>query len=139
MFMSAKMFFEDNMPHNERLLIRAETDIPAEFIKRYKRNVVKITPMKSGALRRSIITLASRGRADISWRSAYAKRQNEGGHSVTEKRVVYIDGKFVTLMPGFYRYSNYTTPGTGPHFANVAFQRTRAEMPPVFRELGLTK
>lgn len=121
------------------LLIRSQTEIPAEFIRRYKRNVVKITPMKSGALRRSIITQQLGNTANISWRSAYAGAQNEGRHTVTAKRIVSIDGRFVTLMPGVYRYSKYTTPGTGPHFANIAFQATQGEMPSALRELGLVK
>jgi len=121
------------------LLIRAETMIPAEFVRRYKKNVVKITPFKSGALRRSIITQQLGNTANISWRSRYAGAQNEGGHNVSEKRIVNIDGHFVTLQPGFYRYRKYTTPGTGAHFANIAYKQTINEMPETMRELGLTK
>lgn len=139
MFLSAKAFFDNHIPGNNMLLIRSETMIPAEFVRRYKKNVVKLTPMKSGALRRSIITQQLGNTASISWRSAYAGAQNEGGHTVSEKRVVNIDGQFVTLQPGFYRYRKYTTGGTGPHFANIAFQQTQKEMPEVMRELGLTK
>ena len=82
MFLSAKAFFKDGTAHNTRLLMRAETAIPAEFVKRYKKNVVKITPMKTSALRRSIITQALGNTAEISWRSRYAIAQNEGGHEV---------------------------------------------------------
>lgn len=141
MFLSASAFFQDGTANNTRLLIRAETAIPMEYIKRYKKNVVSITPMKTGALRRSIITQAVGNQGNISWRSAYAKAQNEGGHTVprrvrgTNKR----DGGFGIIMPGSYRYSRYTTPGTGSHFANLAYQKTNAEMPEVLRELGLTK
>lgn len=138
MFLSAKAFFENNTPGNTMLLIRAETAIPAEFIRRFKRNAVAITPKKSGALRRSLITRQLGNTAEISWRSAYAGAQNQGSHTVREKRVVNIDGKFVTLMPGIYHYRNYTTPGTGPHFANIAFTQTQTEMPEVLRALGLT-
>lgn len=141
MFISAKAFFQDGTANNTRLLIRAETAIPTEYIARYKKNVVSITPMKTGALRRSIITQVMGNQANISWRSPYAKVQNEGGHTVprmvrgTNKR----DGGFGIIMPGYYKYSRYTTPGTGPHFANIAFQKTNADMPAVLRELGLTK
>lgn len=120
MFMSAKVFFKDASSNNAKLLIRGESAIPREWLKRYKKNVVSLTPMKSGALRRSIITLASGNQANVSWRSRYAVVQNS---------------------PESYglTYRNYTTPGTGSHFANKAYARTNAEMPAVLRELGLTK
>lgn len=139
MFLSAKTFFEDHTAGNNMLLIRGATMLPAEFIRIYKKNVVKITPMKSGALRRSIITQSLGNEANISWRSAYAGAQNEGGHTVAETRRVNIDGRFVTLKPGFYRYRKYTTAGTGPHFANIAYQETVREMPAAARALGLIK
>lgn len=141
MFLKASEFFKDGAAHNTKLLIRAETAIPVEYIKKYKKNVVKLTPMKTGALRRSIITQALGNKAEIGWRSSYARAQNDGGHD--QKQPVrgqnMRDGGFGTIKPGFYRYSRYTTAGTGPHFANIAYQRTNAEMPAVLRELGLTK
>ena len=139
MFLTAKAFFEDNTQNNIRLLIRAEETIPAEFVKRYKKNVVKLTPRKTGALRRSIITQQLGNTANISWRMPYAAAQNKGGHTVTETRRVNIDGRFVTLKPGYYQYRHYTTPGTGSGFASQAFRETQREMPAVLRELGLTK
>jgi hypothetical protein len=139
MFLSTQAFFENNIPGITNLLIRAETAIPQEFIRRYKANVVNITPRKTGALRRSIITRQLGNTAEISWRSPYAIPQNQGFHTVTSRRVVNIDGQFVTLMPGVYHYHKYTTPGTGPHFASIAYQKTINEMPAAMRELGLTK
>lgn len=141
MFISAKAFFQDGTAHNTRVLLRAESQIPAEFVKRFKKNVVKITPMKTGALRRSIITQALGNQASISWRSRYAKAQHEGGHTVRKpiRGPNRRDGGYGTINPGFYRYSRYTTPGTGPRFGAIAFQQTQAEMPAVLRELGLTK
>lgn len=139
MFLSAKAFFEDGTANNTRVLIRAETQIPQEFTKRYRKNVVAITPKKSGALRRSIITQAVGNKVEISWRLPYAGAQNVGHHTVARKRVVNLDGKYVTFMPGVYQYRNYTTPGTGPRFASIAYQKTQNEMPQVMRELGLTK
>lgn len=139
MFLSTQAFFENNIPGITSVLVRAETAIPAEFVRLYKKNAVAITPKKTGALRRSIITRQVGNTAEISWRSAYAIPQNQGFHTVREKRVVNIDGSFVTLMPGTYHYSKYTTPGTGPHFAGIAYQATINEMPAVMRELGLTK
>ncbi len=139
MFLNAQAFFNDMTPGNTALLIRAESAIPSEFVRLYKRNAVAITPRKTGALRRSIITRQVGNTAEISWRSAYAIPQNQGFHTVATKRVVNIDGSFVTLMPGVYRYHNYTTPGTGPHFANIAYQATISQMPEVIRALGLVK
>ena len=125
MFLSAKTYFQNGMPHNIRLLIRAETQLPEEFIKRYKKNVAKITPKKRGWLRRSIITQVQPKRAEITWRAVYAKAQDKGYHTTkTGKRAVY---------------RKYTTGGTGSHFASRAFRQTMSEMPAVYRELGLTK
>lgn len=138
-FISAKAFFKDGTANNTRVLLRAESELPAEFVRRFKKNVVNITPKKSGTLRRSIITQVLGNQAEISWRAPYAKAQHEGGHTVTRKRKVNIDGKWVTLMPGRYQYHNYTTPGTGPRFGTIAFQATSKEMPAALRELGLTK
>ena len=125
MFVSAKTYFKNGMPHNIRLLIRANTQLPEEFIKRYKKNVSKITPKKSGWLRRSIITQVEPGRGEITWRAVYAAAQNQGWHTTKSgKRAIY---------------KRYTTGGTGAKFATEAFKKTKAEMPAVYRELGLTK
>lgn len=140
MFLSAKAFYDSTaLDYTKNVYRRADTDLPAEFVKLYKRNVVNITPRKTGALRRSIIPLVTKGRAEIAWRSPYAGAQNKGGHTITSKRVVNMGDGFVTLKPGFYRYSNYTTPGTGPNFATIAFMATRSQMPMVYRQLGLTR
>lgn len=120
MFLSAKVFFQDNTANDKMLIKQAETAIPQEFVSLYKRNVVNLTPRDSGALRRSIITQAIGTRAQIGWRSAYAKIQNQP----EDYGVVY---------------KNYTTAGTGSHFAEKAFRTTTAQMPQVLRQLGLTK
>lgn len=139
MILSAKAYFDDRTVHNTRLLIRAETALPMEFVRRYRKNVIPLTPKKTSALRRSIITRTMANRGEVGWRSEYAQPQNQGYHTITEKRVVNIDGRFVTLHPGVYHYRHYTTPGTGPHFANIAYTKTLSEMPAVLRELGLVK
>jgi len=138
--MSAKAFFKSGDLDKTRILYRrAETDLPDEFIRMYKKNVVSITPKKSGALRRSIITQSTGNRAEIAWRLPYAIPQDEGGHTVTERRKVRIGDRWVTLAPGKYRYHRYTTPGTGPGFATKAFIATNEQMPEAYRRLGLTK
>ena len=141
MFLSAKAFFDDKTDHNSRLLIRGQTEIPREWIRLFKKNVAAITPMKTGALRRSIITQAMGSTASVSWRMPYARAQHSGGHTVP-RRVMggnTRDGGFGIIPARSYRYSNYTTPGTGPRFGSIAFQVTNAQMPAVLRELGLTK
>lgn len=141
MLLSAKAFFDDKTAHNTRLLIRGESAIPREWLKRFRKNVVGITPMKTGALRRSIITQQLGNTASVGWRAPYAKAQHDGGHTVprTVKGPNRRDGGFGIIPAGFYRYRRYTTPGTGPRFGSIAFQKTNAEMPAVLRELGLTK
>lgn len=141
MFISAKAYFDNKIDYNVTLLRRAETALPEEFVRLYKRNVVAITPRKTGALRRSIITQALGNTANISWRMPYAKAQDAGGHtqSHTVKGINRRDGGGGTIMPGSYRYSNYTTPGTGPHFATTAFKATTAQMPVIYRQLGLIR
>jgi hypothetical protein len=141
MFISAKVYFDNHIDTNVQLLRRAETALPDEFVRLYKKNVVAITPRKSGALRRSIITQSLGNTANISWRVPYAKAQDDGGHtqSHTVRGINQRDGGGGTIMPGSYRYRNYTTPGTGPHFATIAFKATTAQMPAVYRQLGLTQ
>lgn len=127
------------------LLTRAETDLPAEFVRLYKKNVVEITPLKSGALRRSIITRQLGDTAEISWRSGYAGAQNQGFHTDRTRHFVPAlgygrNGRGYMAIPGtIHRYRNYTTAGTGPNFASIAYQRTVDEMPAVYRALGLTQ
>lgn len=134
-------FADDNINRYIRLLVRAETTIPTEYAKRYRKNVVKLTPKDTGRLRRSITTQAIGTQASITWRAPYALAQNRGGHTVKKpirgenKR----DGGYGTIKPGFYKYTRYTTAGTGPQFAGRAFQKTNSEIPEMLRELGVTK
>lgn len=140
MFTSAHAFFQDHITSGMRLIIQADTALPGEFIRRYKKNVAPITPMKTGALRRSIITEQLGHRARIGWRLPYAIQQDRGGHTVNKpiKGPNSRDGGFGTIAPGFYRYRTYTTGGTGPNFAHRAFYKTIAEMPEAYRQLGMT-
>lgn len=136
MFISAKAFFEDNTKNNERLLIRMNDTIPILFISLYKKNAAGLTPVKSGALIRSIITQAMGNTANISWRSPYAAAQNAGGHTVPRmvKGPNKRDGGFGIIMPGSYTYSN-----GAKGFAFKAFQETQKQMPAALREQGFTK
>lgn len=147
MQLSAKAHFKDAAANNKKILIRAQTAIPQEWLKSYLKAArggapgVVSTPKKTGALRRSIITQAIGGRAEVSWRLPYAVPQNLGGHTVP--RMVQglnpATGMHSTIKPGFYRYRNYTTPGTGPGFAQAAYRYANSQLPQITRQTGLTK
>ena len=118
--MSAKAVFDDKMAENELLITRSVVTLPKMFVTQYRKNVAPLTPYKTGALRRSIVTQVMGNRANIAWRLPYAIDQNEG-----------VDQKTGRV------YRNYTTPGTGPKFKDKAFELTIRQIDPMFRELGL--
>lgn len=139
MFISAKAYFNPTKLNTTiQLYRRAETALPEEFVKLYKRNVVGLTPIKTGALRRSIITQAMGNTASISWRVPYAKAQDLGTHTVRKpiKGTNQRDGGYGIIMPGTYTYG--PSPGVS-RFATPAFKLTTSQMPAVYRQLGLTK
>jgi hypothetical protein len=119
---SASSVFDDATAVNELLITRSAALLPRKFVEQYKRNVLPLTPKRSGALRRSIVTRASGYQAEIAWRLPYAVDQDAGIDSITGRV-----------------YRNYTTPGTGPHFKDQAMALTIRQIDPMFRELGLTK
>lgn len=107
---------------NGLLMTEAATNIPPEFAKRYRANVLGLTPKKSGALRRSIVTQVLGHTARIAWRLPYAVDQNLGVDQETGRV-----------------YRHWTTPGTGPGFKDRALALTMQELDPMFREFGLKK
>lgn len=141
MFLSAKAFFEDHTQDNIRLLVRAETEFPAEWLRTFRKNVLPLTPKKIGYLRRSIITQVLGKTGSVSWRAPYAKAQDDGGHTVRKiiKGPNQRDGGYGIILPKPYRYSNYTTAGTGSDFARKAATATHKQVPGLWRKLGLTK
>lgn len=136
MFLSAKATFNDKTNQHTRLLIRMETEIPQDFVRLYKKNAVKVTPIKSGRLRRSIITQATPGRGEVTWRAPYAAAQNAGGHTVTKtiKGPNKRDGGFGIILPGFYAYNNGAR-----GFAFRAFTQTNADLQAMVRQRGFTQ
>lgn len=118
--MSAKAVFDDKTAEAELLITRSATNLPRMFVENYKRNVAPITPKRTGALRRSIVTRSLGTEAEIAWRLPYAIDQDAGIDSITGRV-----------------YRNYTTPGTGPHFKDKAFAMTIQQIEPMFTELGL--
>ena len=140
-FLKASAVFEDHTQDNIKVIMRAETEFPDEWVRTFKRLVIPLTPKTSGGLRRSIITRKIPGGAEVTWRSRYAKAQDDGGHTVNKKirGTNRRDGGYGIIMPGFYRYKQYTTPGTGPDFARKAARATHNEVPAMWRKLGLIK
>lgn len=118
--MSAKAVFDDKMAQNELLITRSMTELPRMFVTQFKKNALPLTPKKTGALRRSIVTQVIGHQANVAWRLPYAVDQNAG-----------MDQKTGRI------YRNYTTPGTGPHFKDKAMNLTIRQIDPMFRELGL--
>lgn len=124
---SAKVFADDHMNENARLVLSMAHMMPQEFAKQYRENVTGITP-DSGkhALRRSISAQIMGNRVTIMWRSKYAGAQQAGQMTVHQKRVVHTDRGFITLKPGVHYFKHYTTSGTGKDFAQIALERTKA-------------
>ena len=137
MFMSAKTFFDDNTNKNMGTLRRMETEMPADFVRIYRKNVARTTPHVSGALKSSIITQVLGNTGTVGWRLPYAAAQNEGGHD--QKQPVQgwnhrdNDG-YKTIKPGFYRYKR-----GNKGFATRAFYQTQKDMEPLLRARGYIK
>lgn len=123
---SVKIDVDDGMQKNEKLMLDLKHLWPEEFWKLYKKNVVPLTPAKSNWLRRSIRHSVAGNKLTIWWEAKYAGVQNEGGHTVTKpiKGWNDRDAKYSTIMPGYYRYRRYTTPGTGANFREKAADMT---------------
>lgn len=118
--MSASSVFDDHTADAELLITRSATELPRMFVEQFKKNVIPLTPMRSGALRRSIVTQVIGYEANIAWRLPYAIDQDAG-----------VDQKTGRV------YKKYTTPGTGPHFKDQALALTMRQVDPMFKELGL--
>lgn len=124
--LSAKVFADQHMNENARLVVSMGHMLPAEFVRLYRQNVVGMTPKKYAGLRRSISTNVLGNQGTIMWRSSYAGPQQAGQMTVHQKRVIKLDnGPYITLMPGVYKFRNYTTPGTGSNFAQKALSMTK--------------
>lgn len=132
-FLSANAYFKGDLNREKALIGRVQTAAPIEFLRLYKGHAAKMTPKgKTSYLRRSIITHAENGTAQVSWRAPYAMAQNDGGHQ--QRRLVrgpnQRDGGFGTIKPGFYAYTR------NANFAGRAFDATLQEMPAVYRQEG---
>lgn len=81
------------------------------------------TPMKSGDLRLKVTrTMEGDNRGVIEWSSGYAQVQEQGYRNSKKGRVYF---------------RNYTTPGTGPHYAKNAVDLAVANLPSYLEQVGL--
>lgn len=79
-------------------------------------NANEKTPMKYGPLRAAVLkTVESGNKGVIEWREPYAQIQEKGGHGDPDDLI------------NFRPFMNYTTPGTGPHFAENAVEKAVKE------------
>lgn len=84
-----------------------------------------ITPLRDNGLRTSVLkTMPNKTTAVIEWRVPYAAVQEQGYR--TDPRT----GK--TVM-----FTNYTTPGTGPHFAENSVKATMNNFYEIAKQGGL--
>lgn len=142
MFVTARVFF-DGLDRQISLYRQYAGEYPEEFVKLYKRNVSKITPIKSGALRRSIITQVLGNQGQISWRMPYAAAQDAGKFTARRTYVANISpsrdkaGPYITIKAGqTYPFTNYTDPSTNSGFATRAFIQTNKDMQAVYTKHG---
>lgn len=117
---SAKAVFDDKLAADELLITEAAVNLPRMFTVQYRKNVLPLTPKKTSALRRSIVTQSLGHTAKIAWRLPYAVDQNLGVDQATGRV-----------------YRHWTTPGTGPGFKDKALALTMQQLDPMFREVGL--
>jgi len=102
-------FAENHLGENGRLIISTGHLLPQEFLNTYRR-VVRVqnrVPAKTNRLRRSVRYQLLGNTATVQWLAPYAAAQ-EAGQS---------NGRV---------YKNYTKPGTGRGFGQMALNETRA-------------
>lgn len=81
------------------------------------------TPQKYGDLRARVIRkMESNTRGAIQWQSNYAEVQEKGYRQTKDGRII--------------QFRNYTTPGTGPHYAQNAVEQLES-LPVYLQKVGL--
>lgn len=117
-------FADDHMDENKRLIISTGHLVPEQFVATYRKTLRKQdrVPAKTFRLRRSVRYQVLGNQGIIRWLAPYAAAQ-EAGQS---------NGRV---------YSNYTKPGTGRAFGQMALAETKATFMQEFAknhpELGL--
>lgn len=102
------------------------------------RQSTRNTPKKTGQLRADIKKTVTGHTGKIRWGKRYAAAQEVGYMTVRKQRSFKTsDGNWITLKPGRYYFKNYTTPGTGAHFAENAVKKETREFRKYLRMAGL--
>jgi hypothetical protein len=120
--MSAKSSVDMNLWADVVVIENALNNLPRIFAQKFGKNVWPFTPKKYGPLRASIFAQSLGHTATVGWRMPYVLDQELGYNTKTG-----------------YVYSHWTTPGTGPHFAQMGVRMTLAQMDSIYREVGLTR
>lgn len=102
MDISAKTFFADTPVKRIKLIHQQTNMYPEAYRRLFLGNARKIAPIKSSALRRSIVTQVLGDTVSIGWRVPYAAAVDAGGH--TDKTT-----HFAPAMGLGYRGRGYTT------------------------------
>ena len=133
--MSAKAFFDDHTDDNTRLLHTATNLFPEVYKRVYLANASKIAPIRTGALRKSIVTQTLGNKVSIGWRAPYAASVNAGQHTVARTRIIELSNNtWMFLQPGVHRHH---TGSAG--FLDRIISATTKDMVAEIRKLGLTK
>lgn len=106
---AAMQFAENHMDENKRLIIATGHLLPAQFIATYRKTLASQdrVPAKTNRLRRSVRYQVLGNTASVMWYAPYAAAQEAGQ---ARGRV----------------FRNYTKPGTGRGFGQMALAETRA-------------
>lgn len=129
--------YEDNTR-----LIEEKRKVQTSFALLYAINDIhreanKHTPMEFGLLRADVTKTVRGKQGKIKWGRKYAAAQEAGRMTVYKTRTFRTSkGNWVTLKPGVYRFRNYTTPGTGAHFAQNAVQKVTGNPLKYYRQAG---
>lgn len=82
-----------------------------------------VTPMEKGDLRKRVLRkMEGNRKGSITWESSYAGVQEQG---------------FRRTANGIVFFRNYTTPGTGPHYARDSVENIMTRLPEYLEKVGL--
>lgn len=109
----ARVRYTDNTPR-----VRSEVAVKSNIALRLMVGAVidfstPKTPKREGDLRLNVRKTVLGSKAQIEWRQPYSRKQEET------------------------QFKNYTTPGTGPHFAENAVRKVASQAEKYFRQAGM--
>lgn len=131
MFISAKVFFDDNLDKNITLVKETMNLYPEVYKQKFLANARVLTPVDTAQLRRSIITQVSGRSVKVGWRAPYARAVNEGRHTVPRpvRGINPKTGLYSTIAPGVY---THRTGAKG--FAERTVDATKEDMKKYIKE-----